>query len=266
MEKEIEEMNESDSQWLMTDKHRLTLQIFIAKKFMSDDELRDVYHRIVRKPNDDLQEIPENELNSFIATINHSLQFLFLEIRKTASEEDGRVFWGMVNAKNDSRSQIATSYGIAEIILFKKIILELVDPEERGLPEEGTITLKQAINLAREIQPPLDFLKAEETIKRLIADGWLCNVMAIESEVQERQSQRISVGIRFLLELKIWIEEVIGQDQVPECAICTEAVIRGMRCSNVLCSTKMHYHCLRRWFQGKASRRCPTCASDWKMQ
>lgn len=59
----------------------------------------------------------------FITDINKHLNFLFLEIRKKASELDGKLYYGLINNKQDSESNpLNTAYTTNEINLFKKVV------------------------------------------------------------------------------------------------------------------------------------------------
>ena len=65
----------------------------------------------------------QGELEQYLSVINSNLHSLFLEIRRGASEDDGTIYWGLVNAKSDQASQMATSYSLPEITLFKRIVM-----------------------------------------------------------------------------------------------------------------------------------------------
>jgi len=238
----------------ITDAHRLFLQVFVSKRILLESEAEGTFQRILsnfKYPH------PAEKLESFITTINSGLNFLLLEIRKVVGEEDGKIYWGLANIKNDAHAQMATSYGIPEITLFRKIVLELVASETY---DSGEIRLMDAINLARDI-PNITLSKAEQTLKKLVEEQWLC-------QMESNNDRRLSLGVRSFLELKPWLEDVVGEEKLPECVICQETIVRGLRCQNQRCATKIHFHCAQRWFSGRnaLSPKCPTCSHPWNLQ
>ena len=57
--------------------------------------------------------------------INNQLHFVNFDIRKTVSENDGSIYYGLVNTRSDKESQLGTSFGLPEVNLFKKIVIQL---------------------------------------------------------------------------------------------------------------------------------------------
>lgn len=63
-----------------------------------------------------------NTLDEVISKVNHQLQFLFLEIKKGWTEEEGTCFWALVNTKADEYAKNAAPYEPKERDILKKIV------------------------------------------------------------------------------------------------------------------------------------------------
>lgn len=117
----------------------------------------------------------------------------------------------------------------------------------------GSTVLANAIN-ARLDDPKTKALTAREAetlIARFVDDKWL--------SIPERG--HLAIGPRCLLELRQYIEGEYA-NYITECTVCTDIVFKGESCLNNACTIKLHHHCARRWFHGKA-RKCPSCTNPW---
>ena len=99
-----------------TDDHRLLLQCFLSRKFLSHDELQRV--------------VPPSLLPSFMEAINARLKPMFLQVQEARSE-DGIRYWGLVNQKHDAASEVATAYSPAQLGFFLAVVRPL--PQARPL-------------------------------------------------------------------------------------------------------------------------------------
>lgn len=90
---------------------QLVLQYFLSHKILSEEKI--------------YQHYPKERFDELVHAINKQLQNLHLEIKSIRAEEDGSVYWGIVNLKNDELSQIATHYLKVEVDLFKLIVSTL---------------------------------------------------------------------------------------------------------------------------------------------
>uniref|UniRef100_A0A7S4MBR1 Non-structural maintenance of chromosomes element 1 homolog n=1 Tax=Vannella robusta TaxID=1487602 RepID=A0A7S4MBR1_9EUKA len=209
-----------------TDDHRLLLQYFISHKVIAEDKIQ--------------QHFPKTRFEELVHGININLQNMHLEIKRIIAEEDGSVFWGIVNLKNDELSQIATNYNKVEVDLFKAILDKLAS--------EGQMLYLDAI----EVNPHMSRDKAENIILKFVDDKWLT-----------RDGGELVLGLRARLELRPYLEEVFGEE-MKECVFCTEIVFKGETCENDRCSTVAHRHCAQRWFAEKPNPKCPTCSEPWE--
>jgi hypothetical protein len=118
---------------------------------------------------------------------------------------------------------------------------------------QAEVRLTEAVNFARDVNN-ITLAKAETTIHTLVKDHWLASTKHNDDSIS------ISLGVRAMLELKGWLEDVYN---LTECVMCSEPVVKGQSCRNDKCEVRMHNHCAQRWFQGKNIKKCPTCTQDW---
>jgi hypothetical protein len=74
---------------------------------------------------------------------------------------------------------------------------------------------------------------------------------------------KLSLSIRSILELKLFLREEYGDEVLPDCALCLEMItVRREACG--ACGTLLHRYCLRR-LQGVGSvqPKCPSCKQPW---
>jgi hypothetical protein len=198
-----------------------------------------------------------------LAGANQALVHYGFEIRRAASDDDGTVFYGLVNTKNDELSKLATTYEPAQLHYLKALIEAILKPPADG--EKGRITRADAAGIRTQLAKDshgasagsgsgvvttLSSAAADETIASLVANHWLSS---------STRNGDLSLGMRSLMELKPFIESLCDS----ECTMCSEVVIRGQTCSNELCDTMMHFHCAKRWFENKPDKVCPTCTRPW---
>ncbi len=88
--------------------------------------------------------------------------------------------------------------------------------EERSKDPRGEIGVMDAMNLAKGITG-LTAQRSEHTINRLVKDLWLGMI------TKPNQEKKLTLGIRSMMELKSWMEEVFT---LTECVVCSEPVIK----------------------------------------
>ena len=62
------------------------------------------------------------EPDEIVGSINKSIHFMWLEIRKGAAEATGEVYYGLINLRNDDHAQMSTDYSITELDFFKRLV------------------------------------------------------------------------------------------------------------------------------------------------
>lgn len=209
---------------------------------MPEEELKQSVARIA-------EALPHFHLNAnldeFVAAVNPRIQNIFLELRKAISEIDGVSYWGLVNTRSDEAAFEASPFSAQEISFFKEIMKAIIKSKS------GEVKRSNCLNLSESRLPKE---KRNGCIERLVEDNWLTFLGGNEN---------LGLGIRSYLELRGFFEEETFQDDIVECILCQEMVIRGERCANPNCTTRLHTHCSQRWFADKRARVCPTCTQPW---
>lgn len=224
----------------MDNSHRLFVQCFIAKPFMSEQDAKDTYIKCCQafQGNDDLA-----NFDKFIRTANKSLQPLFLEVRKGVSEDDGKQYYGLVNVSEDQISKFATSYTSHDVEFFRKVMDLVVQSDD------GTVTSVDLLHAAADLEKPMTASHAENLLELWVKDKWL--------------SQSLGdcwLGPRGVLELHPYLKRVY-EEFIVDCKLCMDIVLRGQSCA--ACDVKLHHHCAARYFRGRNNRKCPVCSIDW---
>lgn len=62
-------------------------------------------------------------------------------------------------------------------------------------------------------------------------------------------------------ELQDWIA-ICDPEESNLCGLCEEIAVQGERCSNLKCSRKIHFHCLREWAAKRKNTKCPYCQTE----
>jgi len=186
------------------------------------------------------------DFHHHISDINDKLRSLAMEIRKAVAEDDGVMYHALVNTRQDDTVNAATELNFAQLTFFKKVLEKIVVGDTMGY-----IRGLDANNLGKSCEPPMSFTKSEEIVENLIKSKWLAKV-----------DEGITLGVRSMLELRPYIELFYGES-LPDCVLCSEAVLRGTSCSSDRCGTKMHVHCQEKWFHGNKDKKCPTCTLPW---
>eukprot|EP01098_Paradermamoeba_levis_P002157 TRINITY_DN1255_c0_g1_i2.p1 TRINITY_DN1255_c0_g1~~TRINITY_DN1255_c0_g1_i2.p1 ORF type:complete len:239 (+),score=51.80 TRINITY_DN1255_c0_g1_i2:50-766(+) len=235
----------------MNDSHRYCLQVFLSKKVLPQHQLETLIPEICAFYN----QVVVNSPDEFFGPINESLHFMNMEIRKIASEHDGKVYYGLINNKNDELTQLATSYSLEQINFFKRFIDLIMTEAKDGEVEEGMIkrSEQQHHNQNTTTTTTTTSLQLEDTVRRLVDDFWL----------YRSERGMLSLGVRTFLELREYFE-MNYQDCCFDCTLCSELVIKGQKCRNEKCNTRLHYHCASRWFARRTGpKTCPTCTNAW---
>jgi len=169
-----------------------------------------------------------------------------MEIRKIRFE-DGLIYYGIVNTRDDEHAKLATTFSPTEIDLFKKILEEVINSNHKEAHRTD------CVNLGRQLKPAITPQKAESAIETMASQFWL----SIDNGI-------VSLGVRTILELRSYLEATF-EGQLTECVLCHELVVKGTKCGQRACQTFMHNYCKDRWFSRKKAGepRCPTCDHLW---
>lgn len=186
--------------------------------------------------------------DTFVATLNRSLDTLDLEFRYLHDETSGVEMYALVNRKGDAIAQIATEYTAAEIAYFKAIIdLIMTAPNE-----SFSVSSLAALREIQAIKPKTNMTKtqAEVVLASFVAKNWLL----------KSKRGRYSLSTRTMLELLPYLKAKY-QDDILECTICFEILTRGVACFTPNCKTRLHFHCFTTFRRRQDS--CPSCRTRW---
>jgi hypothetical protein len=219
------------------------LNIIWAHQFLPETEFQRIADSLATAHG-----LPVTPIADTVGTLNAKLSPLGFEIRGGISEDDGAQFYAVCNLRTDPGSKLATSLRPVELLYFKALIKVIMTSQPSGVA-----SLRQALDarLAEDQTKSISAPDANELIRALVQEHWLSSP----------EEGFVSIGPRCLLELKQYIENEYA-DHITECTVCSDLVFKGESCVNALCTIKLHHHCARTWFHGRA-RKCPTCTNDW---
>ncbi|XP_074138890.1 non-structural maintenance of chromosomes element 1 homolog isoform X2 [Sminthopsis crassicaudata] len=224
----------------MTDSHRRFLQVLMSNGIIDAAEARRL-HRFFCEQHKVYY--AHDKLDDFIGIINTFLRPLFMEIRKGRSEDNGKIFYALVNLAITEATKVASDYAENELELFKKT-MDLIVESENGYASSTSI-----LNLSDKLQSKkMRKKEVEHVLQKFVQDKWL----------SERHGE-YTLHTRCIMELDQYICETY-QD-VKKCNICHSLAIQGQFCET--CGIKMHLPCTAKYFKSQPEPRCPHCNDIW---
>ncbi|KAM9093992.1 non-structural maintenance of chromosomes element 1 homolog isoform X2 [Sarcophilus harrisii] len=224
----------------MTDSHRRFLQVLMSNGIIDAAEARRL-HRFFCEQHKVYY--AHDKLDDFIGIINTYLRPLFMEIRKGRSEDNGKIFYALVNLAITEATKVASDYAENELELFKKT-MDLIVESESGYASSTNI-----LNLSDKLQSKkMRKKEVEHVLQKFVQDKWL----------SERHGE-YTLHTRCIMELDQYICETY-QD-VKKCNICHSLAIQGQFCET--CGIKMHLPCTAKYFKSQPEPRCPHCNDIW---
>ncbi|KAL3699671.1 hypothetical protein R1sor_017693 [Riccia sorocarpa] len=235
-------------------KHHTVLQAVMSRGPLSEDKTHEMYKQLFRVNTLD-------GFNTILGEINKHLEFVDLEVKRVTDQNDGKVYFGIINKLASPQAKLGTRYSTAQISYFKAVMEAIVLDSSGG----GYIQSSRALNLklAEPLQanptqsatsqvafPMKMTLSAkEEALELLIKDQWLSRTV----------DGGVSLGTRSYLELRGLFRNL----EVPFCKVCNEAAIKADLCSNDACSVRMHSYCTAKIFRARQARVCSGCQTQW---
>ncbi|KAL2629541.1 hypothetical protein R1flu_014227 [Riccia fluitans] len=234
--------------------HHTVLQAIMSRGPLTECKTHEMYKKLFRVTSLD-------GFNSILGEINKHLEFVDMEVKKVTDQNDGKVYFGIINKLASQQAKLGTRYSTAQISFFKAV-MEAIVVESAG---EGYIQSSRALNLkpAEAIQVnatqasgsqvgvpvKMTMTAKEEALELLIKDQWLSRT----------DEGGVSLGTRSYLELRGLFRNL----EVPFCEVCNEAAIKAQLCRNDSCSTRMHAYCSVKKFRGRQARVCSRCQTQW---
>jgi len=250
------------------DSHRLFLQGMMSRGAVSEAEARDLYLKATQSCNErgDSTLFP-----GFVSSLNNRLKPLGMHLAHSTMEDSPIQWYALVNHSQDPAAKIASGYSPAELELFNKVMEHLV------LEGEGLASSTVLLNASSQMERKITHRDAQAFLKSLVKDKWLSEVVKelFAQNVFYRQvvsvmfalflqSQGVyGAGPRFILELRPFLREIFGEEEIANCHICKEPVIRGQCCGNQHCQVKLHLYCIAKLARARGTCRCPGCHSNW---
>jgi len=185
----------------------------------------------------------ESQLNSqkmtdFITEVNHMIRPYNMQISRGPNESDGKVFYALINNSDNEITRLSHQWTTKEIVFFRKLLAAIINSPNHF------ITSTKALNIGREDN--LSMTAAENLINRWSQQKW----------IEEITDGSISIGVRSLLEMNVYIRDHF---EVEDCFRCKVLCIRGSNCLN--CNIKLHFHCADSDFI--PNNKCPNCSKEW---
>ncbi|XP_065889921.1 non-structural maintenance of chromosomes element 1 homolog [Dysidea avara] len=225
-------------QW--SDIHRMFLQVMMSRRVLSVQELRKVYGKL--EPDESVR-----NLTTFLATVNENLEPLSMSIVEGKEEDTGRSYYALANTSPDAAAKLASDFTPAELEFFRKVVEMLVNSDT------GSTESISLMNIS--IERKLSKTDVQTLLKRLTKEKWLTFI---------EDTGHYAPGVRFILELRPFLRETFGDDDVFKCPVCSSLVIRGEVCTG--CSARIHLYCAEKLFNERTTATCPNCRSQLHRQ
>ncbi|XP_040319619.1 non-structural maintenance of chromosomes element 1 homolog isoform X3 [Herpailurus yagouaroundi] len=151
---------------IMTDVHRRFLQLLMTHGVLEERGVRRLQKHCYRVHG---RTAAVEELEDFINNINSVLESLYIEIKKGATEDDGRPVYALVNLATTPVSKMASDFAENELDLFRK-----AKEGEFTLHSRAILEMEQYI---RETYP--DAVKTCNICHSLLIQGQSCETCGI---------------------------------------------------------------------------------------
>uniref|UniRef100_A0A8C8VIH3 Non-structural maintenance of chromosomes element 1 homolog n=1 Tax=Pelusios castaneus TaxID=367368 RepID=A0A8C8VIH3_9SAUR len=185
-----------------------------------------------------------DKLDDFINVVNIHLQPLFMQIRKGRSEDDGRIYYALVNLAETEITKMASDYTENELELFRKT-MDLIIISESGFASSTNI-----LNLADQLKTKkMKKKEAEQVLQNLVQDKWL----------SERDGE-YTLHTRCIMEMEQYILSNY-EELAKKCNICHSLAIQSQLCET--CGIAMHLPCAGKYFSAQTEPHCPHCNEFW---
>uniref|UniRef100_A0A8C9K8Q1 Non-structural maintenance of chromosomes element 1 homolog n=1 Tax=Panthera tigris altaica TaxID=74533 RepID=A0A8C9K8Q1_PANTA len=153
---------------VMTDVHRRFLQLLMTHGVLEERGVRRLQKHCYRVHG---RTAAVEELEDFINNINSVLESLYIEIKKGATEDDGRPVYALVNLATTPVSKMASDFAENELDLFRKA-LELIIDSETGFASSTNI-----LNLVDQLKgKKMRKKEAEQVLQKFVQNKWLIEV------------------------------------------------------------------------------------------
>uniref|UniRef100_A0A7S2S4C8 Non-structural maintenance of chromosomes element 1 homolog n=1 Tax=Mucochytrium quahogii TaxID=96639 RepID=A0A7S2S4C8_9STRA len=171
------------------DAHKIALQTFMKDIILEENVLLEVVQGIVDEGSG-LEVHSKDQLDGFVQTINNkldSLDLMFSIRKRKAVEIDQKIYWVLVNTKQDSFSETTTGYPTWCLQAFKTILGQLAQSPY------GNLTYADIDAAIRDKKKNATKSDVTTFLERLMKDKWLVEDMS--------RNGRWTASVRTLVEL-----------------------------------------------------------------
>lgn len=184
-----------------------------------------------------------------IRDINSVITTFKLNIEKVIDEDDGQVYYAMVNLADGNLSRSSTLRPKTHLELFKRVLNAIMTNEERCISET------ELINLHVDI-PPLDGPRKKLSLteaERLMEQWIKARLLS-----KDKNDGRITLGVSGVAQFRQMIQNDYPTSY-ETCFICVSFCLRGQRCKS--CAKLHHRHCLNQMRSVNSSQQEVCCSN-----
>ncbi|OMJ18731.1 Non-structural maintenance of chromosomes element 1-like protein [Smittium culicis] len=199
-------------------KSQLLIQQFLASRYFSEDQIKDLMHKYYTQ---------ECNYRDQIEICNKKLEVFGLQLIKGIDEISGEGLWVLCDIRRDSLTNLATNYSPLEITFLKIVIDSIItaDDSKFSLSYHDAIRKHSLVGIQSFKQK-----EASAALLKFQADDWLTL----------SQTGHFRISTKTLIELNTYLSEIY-KDELASCYLCSGLITIGFYCDN--CSKSTHAIC-----------------------
>jgi len=213
-----------------TDKHKMVLQSMMWSKCVQKSELIEIFKKL---------QINENQLDSYITTINSHIDKFNLSIQRGIDSEKGDTYYALICITENAISKMASLY-TAEQLEVLKTALEMIITKNGRFKAKGLV---QRV-LVKNVKFPV-IKDIYHTIEEFVKEKYFIQI-----------EEYFYIQPRALIEFNMYFRTYYA-DFVIDCALCKQLCIRPLKCAH--CQTPYHKACADRFLEQQD--KCLSCNS-----
>ncbi|XP_076441280.1 non-structural maintenance of chromosomes element 1 homolog isoform X2 [Babylonia areolata] len=195
----------------MNQAHKAFLQAFMTKSVQKGKEVKELYKHCCEQysePYSSVEQERNQQMVTFIRTINTEILPFHLEVKKGICEQDSTNYYCLVNNVENNITRLSSDYTANELEFFKKLVEMIVETE-------GCVGSRAALNIVERLDKKMLKQDAEYLLERLCSEQWIL-----------QKEGKVSLSVRSILELNQYIQQVYP-DSVKVCNICNLIVLKN---------------------------------------
>ncbi|ODO05000.1 hypothetical protein I350_05612 [Cryptococcus amylolentus CBS 6273] len=218
-----------------TDLHRVLIQTFLARRFIKEKTLVELYKRaIAAVREDDPRFRGPYALNApgvaeMAMDLSDMLHVASMEIAQARDQRTGDTSYILRNIDATEVAKLATDLNQQEVDFYRKLVEAIMISYPANSLANG-----QARSLVKDLEgttkPPQSW--AAKLLESLVSRGW----------ISRSKRGRYSLSMRAIVELETYLKSEFP-DYVHSCLRCKRLVFEGVACSKEECSAHYHAYC-----------------------